>query len=208
MQETTHVFSADDYRQQNQQTVPCRTALGHLSINRSTTNNDRGQKKMTVSKSTRDYIKNWGRTAAREHKEKTFQIHNGGLNIGQVKVQWCEPENDFIWVAVLYSLTQKEIYMSEADATAAVHKMYHDMMSTLTFGAWIRVMCRWNHMTIAGLAERLGVTRQTVHNWVKGTRQCGDLYIYNQIAALFADLEQMSHKDMLGHMSLLFKRDK
>jgi len=162
---------------------------------------------MTESKSTRDYIKNWGRTAAREHKEQRCEIQNGGLNIGQVKVQWCEPENDFIWVAVLYSLTQKEIYWSESDATAAVHKMYHDMMSTLTFGAWLRVMCRSHQMTIAGLAERLGVTRQTVHNWVKGTRQCGDLYIYNQIAALFADLEQMSHTDMLGHMSLLFKRN-
>jgi DNA-binding XRE family transcriptional regulator len=161
---------------------------------------------MTESKATRDYIKNWGRAAAREHKEQTFQIHNGGLNIGQVKVQWCEPENTFIWVAVLYSLTQKQIYRSESDATAAVHKMYHDMMSTLTFGQWLRVMCRWQRMTIAGLAERLGVTRQTVHYWVKGERQCGDMYIYNQIAALFAHLEQITDAQMLGHMSLLFKR--
>tara|TARA_R100001440_G_scaffold75739_1_gene103842 strand:+ start:22045 stop:22536 length:492 start_codon:yes stop_codon:yes gene_type:complete len=163
---------------------------------------------MTESKSTRDYIRNWGRTAAREHKKKTFQIHNGGLNIGQVKVQWCESENDFIWVAVLYSSGMMVKHLSESNAKFAVHQMYYDMMSTLTFGAWLRVMCRLHQMTIAGLAERLGVTRQTVHNWVKGTRQCGDLYIYNQIAAMFAELEQMSQKDMLGHMSLLFRGDR
>ena len=165
---------------------------------------------MTVSKSTRDYIKNWGRTAAREHTLQTFQIYNGGMNIGQVVVEWYIPDNDFRWVSVVYRFDQNShpttIHRSESEATKAVHKMYHDMMSELTFGEWLKIMCKNNKMTTAGLAERLGVTRQTVHYWVKGTRQCGDLFIYNQIAALFADLQQMSHKDMLGHMSLLFKR--
>lgn len=207
MQETTHVFSADDYRQQNHQTVPRASALGHLSINRSTTNNDRGQTKMTESKSTRDYIKNWGRTAAREQTEQTFEIYNAGLNIGHVSVHWDVVQRDFVWVAVRYmNGWTTSFWKSESNASAAVHKMYHDMMSSMTFGRWLQIMCKRHEMTTAGLAERLGVTRQTVHYWVKGTRQCGDLYIYNQIAALFADLEQMSHKDMLGHMSLLFKR--
>ena len=167
---------------------------------------------MTESKSTRDYIKNWGRTAAREHTRETFQIFNGGMHIGQVVVEWYIPDNDFRWVSVVYRYDLNShpitIHRSESEATEAVHKMYHDMMSTLTFGQWLKMMCKTAEMTTAELAINLGVTRQTVHYWVKGERQCCDLYIYNQIAALFAVLEQMSHKDMLGHMSLLFKRDK
>ena len=166
---------------------------------------------MTESKSTRDYIKNWGRTAAREHTSQSFQVHQLGLHIGKVSVDWSE-DNDFQWTAHMkldsFYSADYEVCTSESRATAAVHRMYNNLMKKLSFGEWLQIMCKRHQMTTAGLAERLGVTRQTVHYWVKGTRQCGDLYIYNQIAALFADLEEMSHRDMLGHMSLLFRGDR
>ena len=172
---------------------------------------------MTESKSTRDYIKNWGRTAAGKHTLQTFEIHHAGLHIGKVEIKWSESANDFVWLSVptFICVNMDKIYFeggwssihtSEASATAAIHSDYHKRMSLMNFGNWIYVMCKRHEMTCTGFAERLGVTRQTVHNWVKDNRQCSDLFIYNEIAALFADLEQMSHKDMLGHMSLLFKR--
>jgi DNA-binding XRE family transcriptional regulator len=161
---------------------------------------------MTESKSTRDYIRNWGRTAAREQTEQTFEIYNAGLNIGKIEIKWSESAGDFVWLCLpTFVGGWSFIHTSEADATDAIHTDYHKRMSEMNFGNWIYVMCKRHEMTCTGFAERLGVTRQTVHNWVKDNRQCSDLYIYNQIAALFADLEQMSQKDMLGHMSLLFK---
>lgn len=164
---------------------------------------------MTESKSTRDYIKNWGRTAARTRHVKTFDCVENGLNIGKVTVQWSEDRNDFVWLCSMNfeTSTRHNTHTSEAESIRWMHSRYYSVMKSSTFGRWLKIMCKRHQMTITGLAERLGVTRQTVHYWVKGERQCGDLYIYNQIAALFADLEQMSHRDMLGHMSLLFKRN-
>ena len=51
---------------------------------------------MTESKSTRDYIKNWGRTDARSHKPKSFETYAGGLHIGTVSVVWSESASDFV----------------------------------------------------------------------------------------------------------------
>lgn len=162
---------------------------------------------MTTSKSTRDYIKNWGRTAARSHKPKTFNCYEGGLHIGSVEVQWSAHENDFVWLASMNfdGQTWQNTCVCESEATSWVHAAYYNVMKSATFGKWLTVMMKRHQMTTAGLAERLGITRQTVHYWVKDERKCTDLSIYHHIAALFADLEQMEHSQMLGHMSLLFK---
>lgn len=161
---------------------------------------------MTESKSTRDYIKNWGRTAARSHTLKTFECYEGGLHIGKVTVKWSADADDFVWVACLHvDHISHSVCRSEREASDAVQTMYYTMMKNMMFGQWLQMMCKRHKMTNAGFAERLNITRQTVHNWMTGKRECGDLTIYHQIASLFADLEQMSHIQMLGHMSLLFK---
>ena len=162
---------------------------------------------MTESKSTRDYIRNWGRTAARSRHVKTFEYVETGLNIGKVRVQWSDNRNDFVWLSSMNFDTQTwhNTFESEAESVRWVHSRYYSVMKSSTFGRWLQIMCKRHQITQAGLAERLHVTRQTVHNWVKDKRQCHDLTVYHQIVAMFAELEQMSQKDMMGHMSLLFK---
>lgn len=162
-----------------------------------------------TSKSTRDYIKNWGRTAARSRQPKTFECYEGGLHIGKVTVKWSTDLNDFVWLACLnVDYISHSHCRSETEATDAVQTMYYTLMSKMTLGQWLKMMCRRNRITTAGFAERLGLTRQTVHYWVTDVRQCGDLNVYHQIAALFADFEGCTLNQMLGHMSLLFERKK
>lgn len=160
-----------------------------------------------TSKSTRDYIKNWGRSDERVKKTKSFECYFSGLYIGRVDVQWSDNRQDWVWLASMNfgNATQHNTCISETESTDWVTKSYLSTMKCMKFGEWLQAMCKRHEMTTAGLAERLGITRQTVHYWVKGERHLSDLYIYNQIAALFADLEQMKHSQMLGHMSLLFK---
>lgn len=163
---------------------------------------------MTESKSTRDYIKNWGRTAARAGEHKTFKCYEGGLHIGRVTVKWSAEADDFVWVACLHvDYISHSLCRSETEATDAVQTMYYTLMKNMDMGQWLKMMCKRHEITVAGLAERIGMTRQTVHYWITGERQCADLNVYHQIADLFAGLEGCTMMQMLGHMSLLFKRN-
>ena len=166
---------------------------------------------MTESKATRDYIKNWGRTAAHEHTTQTFDCYNTGLHIGKVTVEWSDVCNDFIWDANCsfdtrhYPITCTRPAYSEIDAKNYIHNTYYILMESMTFGKWLQIMMKRHEMTQAGLGERLDVSRVSVNHWVTGKRECTGQH-WHDLAFLFAHLEQITDAQMLGHMSLLFKR--
>lgn len=168
----------------------------------------------TLSKSTRDYIKNWGRTAANKHIQKTIKTYEGGLYIGDITAQWSDDINDFVWVAIFSLMYQRradvlpytaaQIFASESDATNYMTDKYYDLMESITFGQWLKIMMKRHQMTQGGLAERLGVSRVSVNHWVTNKREC-TLQHWHELSVLFADLEKMPHTQLLGHMSLLYR---
>lgn len=160
---------------------------------------------MTESKSTRDYIKNWGRTQERVKRTKSFECYFSGFHIGRVQVQWSENLQDWVWLASMNfgNAPQQKTCMSYTESTDYVTKQYLTTLRCMTFGEWIKCMCKRQRWTQAGLAERVGVSRVTVNHWISGRRQTG-YGQYNHIASIFAEAEQMSVSDLLGHLSMLF----
>lgn len=160
---------------------------------------------MTESKSTRDYIKNWGRTQERVKRTKSFECYFSGLHIGRVTVQWSEDRQDWVWMSVMNfdTATRHNTCMSQSEATDWVTKSYLTTIKCMGFGRWLKIMCKRQQWTQAGLAERIGVSRVTVNHWISGRRLTYPVH-YNHIASLFAESEQMSVSDLLGHMSMLF----
>lgn len=161
---------------------------------------------MTESKSTRDYIKNWGRTAARSHKPKSFETYAGGLHIGTVSVVWSESASDFVWQSLpTFTGGWSSVHTSETQATDALHTDYYKRMSQMSVGMWLQIMCKRHQMTQAGLAERLKLSRVTVNHWCTGKR-LPDVNHWHMLSVLFANAEQCEQRQMLGHMSLLQKK--
>ena len=160
---------------------------------------------MTISKATRDYIKNWGRTQERVKRTKSYECYFSGLHIGRVHVQWSEDKQDWVWLASMFfdNQTQTNTCKSQTEATDYVTAQYLTKIKCLSFGGWLRLMCKRQRWTQAGLADRVGVSRVTVCHWMSGRRLTGPGY-YNQIASIFAEAEGMSVSDLLGHMSMLF----
>ena len=162
----------------------------------------------TLSKSTRDYIKNWGRTAANKHIAKTIKTYEGGLYIGDITAQWSDDINDFVWVAIFSPepswVTAAQFFASESYATNYMTDKYYDLMESITFGQWLKIMMKRHQMTQGGLASATGVSRVSVNHWVTNKREC-TLQHWHELSVLFADLEKIPHTQLLGHMSLLYR---
>jgi DNA-binding transcriptional regulator YiaG len=159
-----------------------------------------------LSKSSRDYIKNWGRTAANKHIPQTIQNFCNGLFIGDITAQWSDDSSDFVWGAIFSFTpgTAAQCFASEDEATKYMIAQYYIVMESATFCKWVKIMMKRHKMTQKGLAEHLGISRVSVNHWVTGKREC-TLQHWHLLSVLFAGLEQMPHTQMLGHMCLLYR---
>lgn len=157
---------------------------------------------MSLSKSSRDYVKNWGRTALRNKEQQTIDMGAAGF----VFVFWHPMDFDFVWRA---QVTHRgRVYSSdcscESEARQWVDTKHTYLTSTVTLGMWLESMMDEHNVSSTELASSMGISRMTLHQWIKDKRQpTVDNWI--QLAKIWATHADKPVESMMGQMSKLQK---
>jgi DNA-binding XRE family transcriptional regulator len=122
-----------------------------------------------MTKSTRDYIKNFGRTALRNRDTQTIDMGDAGF----ISVFYHPLDQDYVWRGQVQY--RGRIYSTDCncqrDAETWVNEKYKYLTSTVTLGMWIENMMEEHNVSPSYLASSIQVSRMTLHQWCKDTRQ-------------------------------------
>lgn len=157
---------------------------------------------MSLSKSSRDYVKEYGRTALRKKEGQTIDLGECGF----IYVFWHPLDFDFVWRGqVTY---RGSIYSSDCscmtEAVQWVQAKYKYLTSTVTLGMWLESMMDAHNVTSTDLASSMGISRMTLHQWIKDKRKpTVDNWI--QLAQIWATHSDEPVESMMGQMSKLQK---
>ena len=133
----------------------------------------------TLSKSTRDYVKHFGRVA---HSKNTFQnldVENeDGVHMGVVHVFYHPADHDYVWRG---QVTHRGRVFSHDcktynSAVTWVATKFEFVVNQITFGVWLEGMLVKHNISHTQLSKPvdeggIGVSRMTVHQWVNDKRK-------------------------------------
>jgi hypothetical protein len=154
------------------------------------------------SKSTRDYIRMYGRVAARQRHTQIIEVHSNGLQVGQIDVLYCTDEGDFVWHAFAgVDHSNKRQCYSYNDARTFILSL-HQAGIDMTFGDWLDAMMSKHRLTQATICDAVGISRVTLHHWLTDER-LPNVANWHQVAEVMSSHEQCTLTDMLGQMSTL-----
>jgi len=156
---------------------------------------------MKDTQSTRDYIKNWGRTAARKQDAQHLEVLEHGIAIGNIHVFYHLHDAEWVWRGEI--LHRGSIYSSdcscEREAREWVRAKHSYLSTRQTFGIWLCDIMSEFEVTQVQLSDILGVSRMTVYGWLNDTRS-PSIENWTGIAKYFADRAECDVNDMLGIM--------
>lgn len=123
---------------------------------------------MTINKNERSYIKQFGRVANRDHKPQLDQIHDGDEVIGQIETIWSELGSCWIFTGVVFN--SEGAFRLDHDTWMDAHKWIDtkrlEYNRHKSFGAYLEFMLSDMSMTKTKLGELVGVSRQSIHDWI------------------------------------------
>jgi len=165
-------------------------------------------RQITESKSTRDYIRNWGRTAARQMTPQGLDVHTDtGIKCGTIHIYHNEHDNDFEWRAEVKwdaDQTIQKICSCESDARTWVQETYYYMHRSHTLGQYLQMQMKPTNlgMTRSEMCDALQVSRITLYHWLSDAR-VPNYQNMQQVSVYLAGLQGITVQQMAGLLGLL-----